>query len=80
MIKIYHYYGCPYCYRVLSTLEALGLKDGKDYELIEALRGTPGREEVVRLGGLSQVPFLVDADVKMYESADIINYLQNKFS
>ncbi|TGL57287.1 glutaredoxin [Leptospira ognonensis] len=80
MIKIYHYFGCPYCYRVLSALEALGLKVGKDYKLVEALRGSPGREEVVRLGGQSQVPFMVDGDVKMYESADIIHYLENKFS
>ncbi|XDD44954.1 glutathione S-transferase N-terminal domain-containing protein [Leptospira sp. WS39.C2] len=80
MIRLYQYDSCPYCYRVRSAIQTLGLNEGKDYVLVEARNGTPGREEVIRLGGISQVPFLVDGEVKMYESLDIISYLQNKFS
>ncbi|EKJ88725.1 glutathione S-transferase-like protein [Leptospira meyeri] len=80
MIRLYQYDTCPYCRRVIQTTESLGLIPGKDIEYVEASYGTPGRAEVVRLGGLSQVPFLVDGDVQMYESADIIAYLRSKYS
>lgn len=79
MFRLYQYDSCPYCHRVRQSIRNLGLVEGKDYVLVEARGGTPGREEVIRLGGISQVPFLVDGDVKMYESLDIIDYLQNKF-
>lgn len=58
----------------------LGLKMGEDYELVEASFGTPGRDEVVALGGLNQVPFLVDGNTQMYESADIVRYIEEKFA
>ncbi len=78
MIKIYQFEGCPYCARVISALLILNLKEEKDYKLVEASRGTPGRNEVIKLGGINQVPFLVDESIVMYESEDIILYLQNK--
>jgi len=80
MFRIYQYESCPYCYRVRKTIDSLGLKVGIDFEFVEASYGTPGRKEVIRLGGLSQVPFLVDGEIQMYESLDIIDYLQKKFS
>jgi glutathione S-transferase len=80
MVQIYQFASCPYCQRVLRAADRLGLVEGRDYEKIEASRGTPGRAVVVRLGGMSQVPFLVDGDVQMYESADIIDYLAAKFA
>lgn len=54
------------------------MSDKVSYEEVTAERGTPGAEEVERLGGKLQVPFLVDteAGISMYESDDIINYVQ----
>lgn len=80
MVRLYQYDTCPYCQRVIRAAESLGLVAGKDIEYVEAFQGTPGRAEVVRLGGQSQVPFLVDGTVHMYESADIIAYLRSKYS
>ncbi|TGN18399.1 glutathione S-transferase N-terminal domain-containing protein [Leptospira idonii] len=80
MFQLYQYASCPYCQRVISYLSRTSLVPGKDYELVEASHGTPGREEVVRLGGISQVPFLVDKETKLYESMDIIEYLKRKYS
>ncbi len=80
MLKLYQYDGCPYCSKVVRFIETLNLKQGLDYELVEASRGTKGREEVVRLGGMSQVPFLVDGNHWMYESSGIIDYIRRKFS
>ncbi|MDF3819021.1 glutathione S-transferase N-terminal domain-containing protein [Leptospira sp. 96542] len=79
-MKLYQYNGCPYCYRVIQVMASLGLKMGEDVELVEASYGTEGRAEVVKLGGISQVPFLVDGSIQMYESADIIRYLKQKYS
>ncbi|TGK35143.1 glutaredoxin [Leptospira gomenensis] len=77
-MKLYQYRTCPYSSYVREEFEKMGLVPGKDYELVEASRGTPGREEVIRLGGLSQVPFLVDGDTKLYESRDIVAYVRRK--
>jgi glutathione S-transferase len=80
MFQLYQYNSCPYCQKVIRAIESLGLTSGKDYELVEASRGTEGRARVEKLGGYSQVPFLVDGDVKMYESDDIVDYLRSKFN
>lgn len=80
MIKLYQFDSCPYCQKVVRSMEQLKLKAGKDFELVEASRNTKGRDEVVKLGGKSQVPFLVDGAKKLYESDDIIAYLKQKFS
>ncbi|MBM9501815.1 glutathione S-transferase N-terminal domain-containing protein [Leptospira sp. 201903071] len=78
-MKLYHFFGCPYCAYVRDEFSKMGLVPGKDYELVEASRGTPGRDEVVRLGGKSQVPFLVDdGATQMYESRDIVAYVKQK--
>lgn len=80
MIKIYQFRSCPFCQNVYFKLMNMGLKEGEDFELVEASRGTPGRDEVVSLGGKNQVPFMVDGETKMYESNDIIQYIENKYS
>ncbi|PJZ68599.1 glutaredoxin [Leptospira perolatii] len=77
-MKLYHFWSCPYCTYVREEFSKMGLVEGKDYELVEASRGTIGREEVIRLGGLSQVPFLVDGDTMMYESRGIVDYVKNR--
>lgn len=80
MMQLYHYKQCPFCAKVRQKFDDLGLKEGEDYELIDAERGTPGSEKLLELGGKQQVPFLVDEGVKMYESDDIIRYVSKRFS
>ena len=63
---------------MLDALENMDLAEDKDYTVIDANPGSPGRAEVQRIGGKSMVPFLVDGDTAMYESLDIIDYLKNK--
>lgn len=77
MLKLYVFEECPYCRKVRKAFEEMGL----DYELIFAEWGTPLHEEVKRLGGKGQVPFLVDTerDVQMYESDDIIAYAKEHY-
>ncbi len=78
MVKLYLWDSCPYCRKVSRAVKGLGLAEGVDYEKIEAGAGTPGRMTVQHLGGKAMVPFLVDGDLRMYESDDIISYLQSK--
>lgn len=43
--------------------------------------GAPSRKILMKLGGLQQVPFLVDTDKgeMMYESSDIVEYLRKHY-
>lgn len=77
MFKLYTYPTCPYCEKVRQAFNV----EGTPYLEINAERGTTGSEELVRLGGKQQVPFLVDEEpgVFMYESEDIIHYARNRF-
>lgn len=78
MLKLYTYATCPYCAKVRSAFETMKV----EFEEIDAERGTPGSEELVKLGGKQQVPFLVDeeAGVSMYESNDIIDYARTRIA
>jgi len=77
-MKIYYFPECPFCQRVLAKIKELGIED--QVELVVAYRGTPASKEVRKLGGKVLVPFLVDGDVMMYESAEINKYLEEKFN
>ena len=79
MVELYLSSTCPFCIKVVRAAEALGLQEEQDYRIIDAGPGTAGRKKVVETGAKSMVPFLVDGDHWMYESADIIDYLRDKF-
>ncbi len=51
------------------------------YTSIVSPKAAPSRKVLVKLGGKEQVPFLVDADKgeMMYESDDIVAYLQANY-
>lgn len=80
MIKLFVKEGCPYCRKVISKINELNLKEGIDYGLTDAAPGTHGRTVILERGGKSQVPFMIDDDVYMYESGNIIKYIQAKFA
>ena len=78
--QLYQQDYCPHCIRVRKVINRLGIEEGKDYILKEARYGTKEQEELIKIGGKRQVPFLWDEDVQMYESKDIIQYLIQKYS
>jgi glutaredoxin 2 len=75
MMTLYIKQGCPFCARVLDTIQDMGLarcfktKDIADPAVAE---------ELIASGGKCQVPYLIDEErnEKMYESGDIVAYLQ----
>lgn len=74
MITLYVKTGCPYCARVLGVLDSQSVP----YEMKNIANEDVARE-LVSHGGKRQVPFLIDEDVSLYESQDIINYINAKY-
>lgn len=77
MLTLYVKTGCPYCLKVLDTLEELGVPFEEKNIADDAVAA-----ELVARGGKRQVPYLVDDenDVEMYESADISTYLRERYA
>lgn len=78
MIELYQFEGCPYCAKVREALSRLEI----DYICRTVPKHSPKRQFLMQLGGKQQVPFLVDQDrgVMMYESDDIIAYLEKHYA
>ena len=76
MPTLYVKTGCPFCIMVQSKIEDMGL-EVNELNIADDTNG----EDLIELGGKRQVPFLVDEknDVKMYESSDIIDYLEKTY-
>ncbi len=70
MITLYVRTGCPFCAKVKAFVD--------EHDLVieeKNIENEHNLEELLTLGGKRQVPFLVDGDIKMYESDDIIAHL-----
>ena len=74
MLTLYTKASCPFCRRVMAVVDRLGI----EIELKDIAEDAAYAEELIARGGKRQVPYLVDdeADVEMYESEDIVVYLQ----
>jgi len=77
--SLYYYASCPFCFRVQITMTKLGI----DIEKRNIHQGDQHFEDLKQEGGSSMVPCLrIDKEGEaqwMYESADIINYLEQNF-
>jgi len=76
MLTMYVKTGCPYCAAALAKVEELGLAVEQKNIANDAVVA-----ELVERGGKRQVPYLVDTDrgVEMYESGDIVDYLDEHY-
>ncbi|MBI4836092.1 MAG: glutathione S-transferase N-terminal domain-containing protein [Candidatus Abawacabacteria bacterium] len=77
MLLLFQKESCPYCAKVRLALTNLQLS----FVSINSKSGYPARDIQIKLGGIDQVPFLVDIDrgVLMYESDDIVAYLEKTY-
>lgn len=78
MLTLYFKPTCPYCGRVRTEAEAMGIEFNlKDITADEAIAA-----ELIEKGGKRQVPYLIDEDrgEAMYESGDIIQYLKDNYA
>ena len=76
MLKLYVKTNCPYCAVVLHKLDELGTP----FEELNI--SEPAHRETVLEGGKMMVPYLIDEErgVDMYESADIVDYLDEHYA
>lgn len=72
-LELFKFDSCPFCIRVLVKLR--GLKNGKGVRLRDTAKEPGAEEELVKRGGDDQVPCLFIDGQPMYESADIIAWL-----
>ncbi len=79
-MSLYHYFACPFCIKVRRTIRRLNLPmEYRDAQV----RGGEHRNTLEKEGGTIKVPCLrideVDKTIWMYESNDIIAYLNQRF-
>ena len=74
MLNLYYSETCPFCQKVIKFFR------DNDIEFTpKEVAEMKNYEELMRLGRVAQVPFLVDTenDRRMYESDTIIDYAKN---
>jgi glutathione S-transferase len=77
-LTLYELEGCPYCAKVITKLDELGL----EYDSIMVPSAHSERTEVKEVSGQTGVPVLVDEDhgiEGMPESDDIVEYLEKTY-
>ncbi len=80
-MAIYQYAACPFCVKTRRAIRRLGL----NIELRDAKNDPEYRQELEQQGGKQQVPCLrIEAEdgsvTWLYESSEIIAYLQKRFA
>ncbi|MHC5066218.1 MAG: glutathione S-transferase family protein [Planctomycetota bacterium] len=73
MITLFSSTGCPYAHRTRALLEHLG--EGYENREVDLDNRDP---ELLKLSPTGKVPFLLDGDFKLFESALINDYLAEK--
>jgi glutaredoxin len=78
LLTLYNMEGSPYCRKVREVLSELDL----EYMVRNVPKGSPKRAELQKRGGKVQVPYLIDPNTteEMYESDDIIAYLESEYA
>jgi glutathione S-transferase len=76
-LELFFFPDCPYCRKVLSAIEDLGLKEKIVFR--DARSDPEEKEALVKLTGKTQVPCLVIDGKPMHESEDIKQYLYQTF-
>ena len=79
-LSLYQFEGCPFCVKVRRAIRRLGLK----IELRDAQNNARFAEELLAGGGQRQVPCLRIVEDSgsvrwMFESSEIIAYLESRF-
>lgn len=77
-IQFYELDGCPFCAKVRSKLDELGV----EYDSHSVPSSHAERTEVEEISGQTEVPMIIDSDHDvegMHESDDIVAYLDETY-
>jgi glutathione S-transferase len=86
MLELYQSEGCPYCSKVREKLSELGISYVIHNPRLPGDEGGDVTNQVTHDeltdGGEDQIPYLVDTErgVTMYESDDIVDYLEEHYA
>lgn len=84
MLELYQAEDCPYSEKVREKLMELGVSyiTHNPRAAHNGVQNQQVLEEMVALGGKDEIPFLVDHQhgVQLYESEDIIDYLEENYA
>ena len=72
-LVLYYYPTCPYCRKVTNFIDKHELEE---IELKNINKNKQAEKELIEVGGKRQVPCLFIDGEPLYESDDIINWLQ----
>ena len=72
-LELYKKNSCPYCQRVMRHITSSGRTDIIYHDIIES---DEAAEQLVSIGGKRQVPCLFIDGKSLYESLDIIKWLE----
>lgn len=75
-LKLYYKETCPFCKKVLRFIEN---KKIEGIELVDIKADEANEKYLIEKGGMDQVPCLFIDEKPMYESMDIIKFLDEKF-
>ncbi len=73
-LKLYMFETCPYCRKVMAEIEQEGRSDIVFCNIHES---EEHRNTLISVGGKEQVPCLFIDGKPLYESDDIVRWLQN---
>lgn len=76
--ELYYYPECPYCQKVLRFMDSAGITDRVTLKNIHV--DGEAASTLERVGGKRQVPCLFVDGAPLYESDDIIAYLDTHLS
>ena len=71
-ITLYKFDSCPFCQVVMKYIQARNLS----IETKDTLMNPANKAELIQIGGKGQVPCLVINGNALYESQDIISWLE----
>lgn len=71
-LTLYHFPSCPFCRIVFDCLDRLDLK----IPMRDIQSEAGARDDLLEIGGKSQVPCLVINGKPLYESGDIVRWLE----
>jgi glutaredoxin len=75
-LTLYYFDTCPFCIRVLRYLEGRGIS----IPMKNTMQDASAREELMQIGGKTQVPCLVIDGQPLYESADIVSWFEENWT
>ncbi|NLJ84003.1 MAG: glutaredoxin [Halanaerobiaceae bacterium] len=75
-LVLYYFPQCPYCKKVLNFIEKNKLTSR--FILKNIRQDAQAREELISVGGKEQVPCLFIDGEPLYESADIIKWIEKE--